>query len=238
MALNISDLLKWKRRVALNDKDGNPIEDGVMWVRVLGDWDLTESFKAARIESARLRRQLKDTDSDDYINETAALESISSEDMKTVIKNTKSNDFLSLALANVDRGDLPKIDEIAVEPDAPTLEEQEKLDDATKKVGDDYQKSLMEYLDERNKELDAELAAMSPQQLRERCIEAIQSLLPNQAFMVELATQKAYRASYKDEACKERAFTRQEFLNLETSIKDQIVDAYNLVEVSTEDVKN
>jgi hypothetical protein len=233
----ISDLFKWKKQIEIKDSDNEVA--ATLWIRILGDWDLTEAYKASRVESAKMRKKIHDEESDEYIGEVSALESFSDDELRLLIRNTRASDYLTEALAVVNRGELPSIEEVATQPDGPSLEEQEKLDKATIDVEDKYQKDISAYIDSKTEELVSHLKTLKRDKLYERAKESIQTLIPSRVFSTELADQKAFRATYDDEECKKRSFASlQDFRNADTSVRNQIIVAYAALEISPEKLKN
>jgi hypothetical protein len=243
MGLKLIDLLRWNSSVTLRGLDGEPIErDGKpveVFLRVLGDHDLEEAYKASRAASARVRKAMRDKDSDDYLSGVSILEEADRDSCYNIIQAAASNDFASLATANVPRPDLPKLEEVALDPDAPTLEEQEKLDKMIEDTEDGYIKAVTAYRDSRMAELRSILEHMSDEELRARTIEDMGSIRALEAFIKELREQKTFRAAYMDGKFKERAFDSiAEFRSLSPFIKEQIEKAYASLELNPDDIKN
>lgn len=233
----LSDLFKWKRQIEIKGSDDSV--QATVWIRILGDWDLSESYKAARVESAKMRVKIRDEQSDDYLNEVSALETFTDEELRLLIRNTKASDYLTEAFAVLNRGELPSIEEVAAQPDGPTLEEQEKLDKLTKEIDEKYQKDVSDYIEAKSEELYTKLKKLKREELYGEAKKAIQDLIPTRVFSTELADQKAYRATYEDEACKIRAFPNvQEFRNADTAVRTQIIVAYSTLEINPEELKN
>lgn len=233
----LSDLFKWKKQVTI--KQGGDKEDIIVWMRILGDYDLSESYKLARVESAKIRVKMKDVTSDEYLNETTALAEYEDSELKQLVISTKSNDFFAKAIAVVNKGELPKMEDIALEPDAPTLAEQEKYDAALKEVTDEYTKEINDYITARSEELDGILSAKSHEELWNEAVICIQNFIPERAFTLELNNQKVYRATYQDEYCKIRAFESiDDYKNASNKLRQQLISDYTLLELSSEDIKN
>ena len=60
----LADLLRWKKEVTLRDKNGKKLE--TVYLRVIGDNDMQEIYRSARITSADRRKNLRDPESEDY----------------------------------------------------------------------------------------------------------------------------------------------------------------------------
>lgn len=233
----ISELLRWKTEYEIKGPSNEALKK--VWLRVIGDEDLTEAFKQARVASSKKRIALRDPQSSDFIDEVLPLEMASREDWIAIISASKSAEFQSEAYAVVERDDRPEIEEVAVIPDAPKLEEQEILDSRIDEVQKDYEQRLQEYIENKNTELQAILAALPDEELLKEAQQEVSNVIPFRIFLEELNAQKIYRACYEDKDCKVRSFdTVDEFKNTHSIIKEQLIDTYNKLEISPDTVKN
>lgn len=234
----LSDLLRFKKQIEIK----HPTTQKVLsqpWIRILGDEDLKEAYRWARIASAAKRAAVKDKNSTDSKDARAQLSETSREDLFYLMRAARENAFVSEATAIVVRPDLPKIDEIAAIPDAPTLEEQEIQDKREAETEESYQKALREYVETKLAELEVELNNLSEDDLYSRASLELINVQAMEAFNNELNDQKAYRGTYNDEACKNRAFSSiEDFKETHTLIKEQIIAAYSELEMGADDLKN
>jgi len=249
MGLKIADLLKWRDVVTLKneqgeeiDETGQPTEEGKgvkVYLRVIGDFDLSESYRLARLASAEKRRNLEDKTSTDWQEATRPIKEATAEQATVLIKQARSSNLEAEARANVPRPDLPDIEEFAVDPDAASLAEQEKLEAAIEKIDEDYEKAVSDYIETRTTIIEAELATHSLEELRDLAMDEIGTVLALGEFYAELFDQKTARACYLDKTCKEKAFdTVDEFKSTASIIKGQLIDAYIKLEQGSSDVKN
>lgn len=235
----LDDLLKYKEKVVLkHPKTGKDLK--AVWVRVLGDEDLKESFRFARIASADKRKALRDKSSGAYRDEIESiLKESSREDQITLILASKENEFANTAPIIVPREDLPKIEEIAVQPDAPTLEEQERIDTAEEEQTKRFQEAIEDYIKTKLNEVKASLEDMSDETVFDLAAIEYINVQALGAFLEELNDQKAFRGTYSDEACTEKGFSSLEsFKNADGNIKAQLIKAYNELEISGDELKN
>src|SRR3990170_5609765 len=152
------DLLRWKKEVLLKDISGNPLKS--VYLRIIGDYDLQESYRLARIASSKKRALLRDTESDDYKDEVNILDEATPEQCLEIIMAAKSTAFENEAVSANERPELLGIDAVAMDPDAPTLEEQETLDKKREDAEQAYQKNLVEYVETKKAELITFLKSM------------------------------------------------------------------------------
>lgn len=234
----LTNLLRYKKKVQLiNPYTSKPLE--TVWVRLIGEEDLQESFKAARLVSASKRELLRDKKSPEYLDAISQLKTQTKETLEELVLAAAENKFSNESAAIVVREDLPEIDTIASIPDAPTLEEQERLDKEVLTINDRYAKSIEEYIQTKMAEIRGEISGYSEKHLSEKAFEALSQIQPMQDFVNEMAAQKAFRGTFMDELCKVNGFDNvEEFKNSDAHIKEQITTAYNSLEMGSEDLKN
>lgn len=236
--IEIGDLLRYKTKVELKNNSEKVLK--TVWIRLLGDYDLQLCYKLSRLASAKKRATLRDHKSEDFQAEIESVSLTTSiEECINLIKNARSSTFVGEAYAVVDRGELPKMDEVTDEPDGPTLEDQEILDKKTAEVEQEYQGKIEAYLKDRLDALDSELRAKPESEVYELVEFELSNVLAMQEFQVELTAQKIFRATYRDEKCTVRAYkTIEEFKNGAAFIKSQLVEAYNDLDLSGDEIKN
>ena len=236
--VSLSDLFLYKKEVEiLNPATSKPVKK--VWVRVLGDYDLNQAYKASRIASANKRKALRDPESDDFKDEVIGIAELPRETQTELVRTARVNNFISEAQSAVERPELPELEEIAVDPDAANLEDLEKLDSAENKTEKLYKEKLQEYVDAKTSELTKTLEALSDEELLKLAQFEISNVIPFSVFMEELSTYKAVFGTFQDKACKIREFTdKGDYQNLPKLIKDQLISAIAELELSGEDIKN
>lgn len=243
MALKISQLLKWKTSVILLDKNSMPITDDnkkpiEVWLRVIGDDDLDAAHRAARIKSAEIRKELRNRDSQQFKDRIAPVLEATKEDCVEVLKTYRSTNLAAEAAAKIMREELPEIDEVALEPDAPTLEEMEKLDNLIYQQEERYQKQIAEYIEARTVVIVAELEEKTLEELQEMVKTEISGIIALNVFYETLSAEKIFRGAFTDKECKIKAFDSiEDYLVTDALIKDQLTDAYTKLEFSPDEIK-
>lgn len=233
----LSKLLRWNKEFTIKAPDGSDLKK--VWIRVIGDYDLQEAYKLARIASAEKRAKLRDVDSDDYKDQIAAFKDASEEECRSLIFAARENAWTSQALSIVVRPDEIKISEIAIDPDAPTLEEQERLDAENKKIDEEYQKLIKDYVDQKKIELEAELSKLDIDNLRLVAQTEATVLLPLTVFLNELIDQKVWRGIYEDKEMTIRGFDSvQDFREMKQELRNQLTQVYLELEEGLDDLKN
>lgn len=233
----LSQLLRWNTSLMLKNVDGTDLK--TVWLRVIGDHDLQEAYKLARIASAAKRGRLKDIDSIDFKDEILSFADASEEECKALINAARDNAWTSQALSTVVRGDEVKLESVAIDPDAPTLEEQERVDRENLEVDTKYQKDIEEFVAQKRVESKAELDTLDIDQLRLLAQAEATVLLPLTVFMNELIDQKTWRAVYVDKDFKERGFDSvEDFRDMLEPLRQQLIEAYAKLEAGLDDLKN
>lgn len=233
----ISKLLKWGKKVTLKDANGKVLMDA--WLRILDDDALDEAYRDARIASAALRAEMRDPESKRYKDDVDRIKGATKSECIQLIKAARGSNLTSEAFSNVVRPDLPKMEEIAVDPDAPTLEENERLDAAIDKINEDYATAIDTYVEERQAVIDAELEAKERDELFEEAKAATIDLIVLSAFIQRVLDEKVWRGTFNDAKYTERGFDDiQDFLSTDSGIKDQLREGYNDLEMNPEEIKN
>jgi len=244
MGLKIVDLLRWKKSIILKDESdkilldekGNPV---TIYMRVVGDQDLQDAFKLARVRSAEKRKTLRDETSLEYLDQVAPIKEASREDCMELILTARTQTFQSEAYANVERPDAVTIEEIAADPDAVSLEEQEQLDAANEKVDKEYVDAIQTYIETRQKETEVELESISLENIRGIAELEVSNITSLALFLQEVLDYKIIKACYTNKALTEKAFDSvEEYRSANSHIKAQISEAYMRLEIGADEIKN
>jgi hypothetical protein len=243
MGLKIADLLRWRTSVELKDENGKPILDNgkpvVVYLRVIGDQDLQDAYRIGRVHSSDKRKKLRDKESLEFKDQVEPIREASKEECIDLIKTARQQNLNSQAYANVTRPDLVKLDEVAADPDAPTLEEQEKLDAENTKIEEDFRKALDEYVETKTKELNEELDGKSIEELREIAELEVSNITSLALFLQEVQDYKMTCACYNDKQYREKSFDSiDDYRATHPLIKEQLIEAYNKLEMGVDEVKN
>lgn len=241
----LSDLLKFKKEITIYDPlkyetDGKTkVALKKVWIRILGDEDLKDAYQAARIASAEKRKNLRNPEHKEYKDEIAQLSEVPKENLIMVIAAARDTEFISEASIVVVRDDMPTIEQVSTRPDAPSLEDQERLDTLIKEIDEGYQKRIEEFVETKRTELAAELSELPDEQLIEMAKRDLANIQAMESFVTALNEQKGYLGTYEDEACTQKSCDSiEEFTNLHSQIKQQILDEYSNLELNDDEVKN
>lgn len=243
MGLKIADLLKYRGEVTLKDKSGNDIlyegNPVVVYIRLIGDQDLEDSYKIARAYSADYRAKLRDTESLEYKERVTPVFETDERQCLDIIKAARTSNVEAEARANIERPNLPELAEFSQDGDAPTLEEQEKFDAEIARIEQEYETAVLEYRQTREAIVEDELKDKPLEELRKLAALDIITVLTLPIFFNELMDQKVYRGAFVDKTYREKAFdTVEEFKNADAFIKDQLITKYLQLEVNPDEIKN
>lgn len=240
----ISQLLRWKEDVLLKRENGSPIKDEtgaevIIYMRVVGDHDLQEAYKVSRRASALKRAALRDPGTEDYKLEVEPFTVATSEECKALITSAFGQNWIAEAISTVKRPDEITLEDIAVDPDAPTLEEQEKVDAANLEQNEKYTKDIEEYCKTKQVELTSRLSLMGEETLREEAARAVSDALPMTVFVNRLQEEKCWRGCYIDAKRTVKAFdSYEDFIESDANIKNQLLKAYIDLESNSDEIKN
>lgn len=234
---SLSDLFKYKKEIEIKDPDTDEVIQKV-WIRVLGDDDLKEAYKWARVASSQKRANLRDVNSIEHKDEIAQLDGVPQENLVSIILAARETDIANEASVVVIREDLPKLEDITSRPDAPSLEDQERLDRLTEEIETQYQAKIQDYIDTKLAEAGAKLMELPLEEVLVLAKSDLANIQALEAFVNELNDQKAYRGTYDDKPCKIRSFDSiEDFKGAHSLLKLQIITEYNKLEMGSDEVK-
>lgn len=241
----LSTLLKWYKTIVLKDQHDVPIRDRetneivTVTLRVIGDRDLEEAARLARLASGIHRLKLLNDESDEYKDEVAPFGEAEKLYCIQMILAGEGANWTQEALSAVERPDDPTLDEVAIDPDAPTLEELEKFDARIQEIKDEFNKALETYVSDRQKILYAELDNLSLEELQKRAKDSVVIVRPIEIYLNTLLDQKVWRSVYSDKEMTIKEFNSfDEFANTDIHIKSQLRETYQALEEGRENVKN
>jgi hypothetical protein len=228
--VNIKPLFTWGRETVLIDVNG--LEILKAYVRLVGDAELNRARVSALRQSAELRFLLKDVNSDEYIAYIPEKDGLEKENIVNFLIINRTRDASDKVVKSIDIK-FPK------EPDTNSnLEAQEN-----------YQKEVDAYPQKINTAINAEMTKIIEQEKATIAAYDEEKLFSEfkKAMINDLCEKQMYRTfkefcvyfgTYKDENYRVRLFNSfDDFENLDPSLKKQLEDSYNTLEVSIENLK-
>jgi hypothetical protein len=234
---SIKDLLRYKKALEIRSQEGEIIKS--VYIRLVNDEDLNKSSRLARIASTEFRAKLRDENTDEFKDQIAPIAELDDDTLKAMIVGSVQNQITQEAYVKINREELPKLEEFAIEPDAPSLEEQEELDSALETQQKEFEKKIDDYITDRVAVFKMELESLPREELIKRAQDEMVSILPLQVFFDEFNKQKLLRGTYEDKLCKVPSFSSiDDVRETHSYVRDQIMEVYTQLEINPTELKN
>jgi hypothetical protein len=217
-------VFKWKKMVE--------IDDTKFFMRVVSDQVVDDARRTALLESRKLRRSLRDKDSDDHLIYLDPIADLVQEELINLITLAAVRDVMRNYMQTTPRPVAMPLS------DNPTQEEQENYEAEKEERDDAYAKDMQQYVESWRKEFVGGLEKKSETELLHLAKRYRTDAVCEDHFQQVFEDHVVSASLYKDEKYKDRAFTVQQFKQLPSSVKTRLVNAYNDLAVSADDVKN
>jgi len=227
--VDISKLFEYTREIKLYGSRG---KRKTVYMRLLGDAEVNRARVKALRKSAELRKKLSDTDSDEYVALIPDVGDATREKLISLIVMMDTKEITTMVRKEID------VPFPNVPGEDATLEEEEK-----------YQKAVDEYPERLRNTIKAEVIERLSKRkdvYKDTTKEELISYYVN-LFVSEICETEMYRyfyyysvffSLYQDEEFTQRLYTDfQEFDNLPTQVKSNLVDNYHELELGLEDLK-
>jgi hypothetical protein len=240
----LASLLRWHKTIVVKDDNGVPLRDEKgkpinVTIRIVGDKDLEDASKIARLASAYHRLSLMNPDSDEYKDEILVFDGADKSSCIQMIMAGEGANWANEALSNIEKENDISLDEVAVDPDAPTLDELEQFDKKIEDQQADYLKRLEKYVKEKQEALFGEINQKELPELIEQAKASVMIVRSIEVYLNRLLDEKVWRSVYSDKEMTVREFNSlDEFNNLNSVIKNRLREAYQEIEKGLDDVKN
>lgn len=226
--VDISALFRWGKEFEIDTPKGKV----PFWMKIVGDADINRARVYGLRNSAELRRQLKDKNSDERLALVPDFDVTDREKAVEVILLYKVTDLTDIARKKMDLN-YPK------EPKSDaSLEEHEKYQAEVDGWGEYVANELSKKY---NKEVELEkkrLNKLSDDDLLFEYYNTLTNKLCESEMMKGFQDMCVYLATYRDENYKEHLFSSlDEFLNLPTEVKEQFYIYYTTLSLPTEELK-
>lgn len=228
--VDVKRLFYWNRKFEVVDKNGNVVD--TLYIRVAGDADVSRARVAALRASSKLRKSLQDVNSEERLINIPGKDDLAREMMVEAIALLSLRDFRKDADKEV------KL-KIPVEPpaDAP-LEEHERYRAEVDEFQQKHTEAVKEYIEKRVTGLKSELDSKTDDELYKIYERLLINGLCEDTLYKTYVEWLVFYSVYKDPDFKQRYFSSfDEFDNLPSNLKQDIIDAYNELELSADDLK-
>lgn len=228
--VDISKVFNWGKTFEIRDSEGK--HELTFYMRLVGDADLNRARIYALRKSAEMRRKLKDKDADEYNAFIVDKDELEKERLIALVNSLTVRELTRQAFREV-KVHFPK------EPksDAP-LESFEKWQKEVDEFDNKRAEKIREYVEKELKKQIKKLEKFSDDDLYQLYLNEITNQICEETMMQSFREMCVFLGSYKDGAFKERLWLDfNEFDNLESELKKQLLGAYMEMELSTEELK-
>lgn len=207
--------------------------DGItFYIRVVPDATIEDARRSALIDSRRLRKSLRDPDSEDYLLHIDIMHDLTDEELKQSVIN--------LAQRDVAREYAQFNPRQVLEPlgDYPSQEQQEQYEEAKEQREKDFFSNLQAHLVSWQNDFRAALEKRDRAQIEGMYHKLRMDRVCEDEFSRSFEDRVVTSAVFTDDTYKKNMFKLDEYRMLPTVIKTKLRDAYNNLAVDGESVKN
>jgi hypothetical protein len=208
------------------------IQGTKFYVRIVSDQVTDDARREALLESRKLRRNLRDTNTDDYLIYIDPLNDLDDDQLRTLITTTSMREVMREYLNTNPRPVIIPLGE------NPSQEEQEEWESAKEGREAEYLAEMTTYVESWQKDFIGGLEKRDRQQL----FNMAQKLRTDQVCedkFSEVFEERVVAASvFIDDRYKVRMFTLEQYRELPTEIRQQLRDAYNNMSIAPDEIKN
>lgn len=217
-------LFKWKKQAEYN---------GVtFYVRIVSDMVIEDARKYALLASRKLRRDLRDPNSDAFFMHLDVFEEYDIEQLIGFIEVSGARQVMQDFINNNPKRVIESLH------DNPSQEEIEQYEEAKEFRDKEYADTVTGVIDDWRKDFDAQLRQRSREELlilaRRYEIDRVCENLFRQEFESYVVAASVYR----DSGYKERMFTVEEYKSLPTEVKNLLYATYNEINIGADEIKN
>ncbi len=228
--VDISKLFAWKDEFELKDENELPL--GKVYIRLAGDVDINRARVSALRESARLRKQLHDPESDERMAFLVDKDLVEKENLVLVTAALRMREITKDAIEVIE---LP----LPIEPKSDaSIEIQERYQKAVDNYPIKRSQMINDFVTNRVEEEKSRLSSLSFDELFNFYLRTAIDYMCEQAMYDRYKEMSTYLGTYKDREMKERLFNSfEDFNNSRPFIKSQLINFYNSLEMDMTDLK-
>lgn len=220
----MNKLFKWKTVVEF--------EGSKFPMRVVSDQVVDDARRYALIESRKLRRNLRDESSDDFLIHLDPLRDLDVDDYINVILFAAIRETMRTYMQNNPR---PVMEAL---PDDATQEQQEEFEAAKEVRDEQYIADMQEYVKAWQEDFKTTLESKTRNQLETLARRYRTDAICEEFFTGVFEEYIVSSSIYTDEKYREKQFTLEQFKNLPIALRSKLVDAYRNLAITSDDVKN
>lgn len=220
----LAKLFRWRTTVTYN---------GVtFYIRVVSDATVEDARKYGLLAARKLRKLLRDVNSDDYMLYLEVYDDYTRDDLSAAIQVAASREVMREYLNANPRQQLEPL------PDNPTQEQYEEHEAAKETRDDEFIVGMQEHVEAWRVDFEKRLADMTDDALRAAARRYRIDDLCETAFNREFEAYVVSASVYADDRYTKRAMSVDEYKELPTEVQRILYDAYNNMNVSADDIKN
>jgi len=235
--VDISKLFNYGTPVPLKDdfdknikkEDGSPL---ILYIKLIGDADTNRARVYALRKSSEMRKELRTPDSDLRIAYIPDFTGVSKANLIEMVINFNLREYVQEALKSL-------IMPLPLEPDSgASLEKQEKYQQEVDNWTETREKRIRELIEETVVKHRKYLSSLPKEELALEAENAIINELCEQEMYNSFQSMVLTLGTFNDPEYTQRSFqTPHGFDNLPKPIRDQLLEAYEKINISTEDLK-
>lgn len=200
--------------------------------RIVSDMVVEDARRFALLESRKLRRELRNENSDDYLIFIDPVHDLSDDEIRNVLVYAASRDVMQDYIRTNPRRVLDR------PGDGATLEEQEEYEVQLKERDDEYVEDLRTYIDSWEEKYRAGIKD-APREALVRLYKTAQTdQVCNDRFTQEFEFYVIAHSLFIDEKMTKKAFTFEEFRALPDEARSEFRAEYNKINIGADDIKN
>lgn len=230
---SLSDLLRWNQEIELKDAEGKSVAK--VWIRLVGDLDYQQAQQVSLLASRVMRKKLNDTASVEYKSLFLDIDDREKKDLIMNIVLSEISNYREWAIEEAEK-ELEKVLEL---PQDANLEQQEKHQESEEEYQKNRVAAIRKKLDEKADKRTKELEEKPIEEIKDIFIRAAKDEKCMNIFTQTFREFCVYTGTYANSSFSKKAFgSFEEFQNVATSIKRQLLDAYIKLELTGEQLKN
>lgn len=228
MSLNtealMAKLFRWKSHVTIEGID--------FYIRVVSDQVIDDARREALLAARKLRRDLRNPDSDDYLIHLDPLADLDTKELQNLV--------IVVAMREIMRDYLNTNPRPVITPlgDNPTQEEQEEFEAAKESREAEYLADMEAYVANWRTDFEAGLVKRTDEQLLHMARANRIDQVCEERFSAIFEDYVVAASIYTNDTYKTKMFTPEQYKELPSEIRQKLRDAYNNMSVSPEQIKN
>lgn len=208
------------------------IQGTKFYIRVVSDQVVDDARREALLESRKLRRNLRDITTDDYLIYVDPLNDLDDDQLRTLITGTSMREVMRDYLNNNPRPVMTALG------DNPSQEEQEEWEASKEGREAEYLVEMTTYVENWQKDFVGALEKRERPYLFGRGQKLRTDQVCEDKFS-EIFEEHVVAASvFSDDRYKNKMFSIEQYRELPTEVRQQLRDAYNNMSIAPDDVKN